>query len=308
MQENMFQNWFKKRHVSDSILSEFNVHWGVSPTMGECIVIPVHDGDGKFVFNKYRRNPMQDEKPKYTYDRGGAVTLYGWHKAKDHQKILITEGELDSLVAWSSNIPAITSTGGSMSFQEEWADLLKDKDVTICFDNDEAGAKGMVKVLKYIPHAYVIFLPHQQGVKDITDYVSKGGDLSELIRTRVHFNNLQEVIDDRAERAAMFQDYHFHNAYVEENTVPSYVKTDRKSAKDGDKLARAKTYPISDIIKFDRTYNACCIYHNEKSASMHYYKDTNTVYCFGCGKSADAVDVYRRMNDCSFKEAIEKLI
>ena len=94
---------------------------------------------------------MQDDKPKYIYDKGSKISLYGWWKAKTEKSILITEGEMDSLVAWSANIPAVSSTGGASSFQSEWAELFKDKDVTICFDNDSAGGVGMVKTLKIIP-------------------------------------------------------------------------------------------------------------------------------------------------------------
>lgn len=309
MQENMFTNWFKNRKISDSILSEFNVHWGSNPIFGECIVIPVLNEKGIFIFNKYRRNPMDESKPKYIYDKGGQVTIYGLHKAKTSDRILITEGELDCLTAWSANIPAITSTGGAMSFQEEWAVLLKDKDVTICFDNDEAGAKGMVKVLEHLPTAHVCFLPDRPGIKDITDYVSAGGDLAELLRTRVHFKSLQDVIDDRASRLATWQSVFFHDAYIATHTVPTFVRTDYKSSSDDkSKLAQAKQYPITDLLKFDKSGNTKCIFHNEKSASLHYYKNTNTVYCFGCGKSGDAITVYRAINNCSFKEAIEKLI
>lgn len=308
MQENMFTNWFNNRSVSKNILDEFNIHWGHSDIMGECIIIPVKDLGGNFSFNKYRRNPMMDTKPKYLYDKGSKVTLYGWWEASDFSSILITEGELDALVAWSANIPAVTSTGGAMSFQEEWVDLLKDKDITICFDNDEAGAKGMVKVLKYLPNASVVFIPDRANIKDITDYVSAGGDLVELLRTRVQFKTLQDVIDHRATRLSLWQSVWFHDAYIEEHTIPEYVKVDRKVIyTDGDKISKAKTYPISNILRFNKDYKTCCIWHNESGPSLHYYRETNTVYCFGCGKHGDVIDVYRTINECSFKEAIEEL-
>ncbi len=310
MQENNFyKNWFQNRKVSDSILSEFSVHLGVSPIIGECIVIPVYDTDGIFSFNKYRRNPLSDEKPKYLYEKGGKVTLYGAWKAKNEKSILLTEGELDCLTAWSANIPAVTSTGGALSFQESWKEFFDGKDVTLLFDNDDAGAHGMVKALKYIPHAYVCFLPDRPGIKDLSDYMSAGGDIHELLRTRIHFNNVQEVKDHKAERQAMWQSVFFHDAYIHENTTPEYVKVDRTplSKNDSDKIIRAKGFPIPNLLKFDRQGNACCLWHSEKTGSMHYYPKNNAVYCFGCSKHADAIDVYRQINKCSFKEAVEAL-
>lgn len=311
MKENSFMHdWLYRRHISDSIISEFNVHWGTNPIFGECIVIPVLDFSGDFSFNKYRRNPLIKSDPKYVYDKGSKVTLYAWHKARAHDSVLITEGEMDCLVAWSANIPSVTSTGGALSFQEEWSVLFAEKEVTLLFDNDEAGGKGMAKTLAMIPHAYVAFIPDRPGVKDISDYVASGGDLSELLRTRQRFTCLQDVIDDKARRQSLWQSTHFHDAFIKENTVPEYVRPSSKiSDSDNDKMMRAKAYPIDKLVEVNRaTGKALCVWHNERTASMHYYKDSNHVYCFGgCGKHGDAIDVYRALYSCSFKQAVDDL-
>ncbi len=309
MQENkLLSDWLKHRHITDTIIGEFNIYWGINDIMGECIVIPVHDHLGNLSFNKYRRNPMVDTKPKYLYDKGSSIALYGWHKAKDSNTVLITEGEMDALVAWSHNIPAITSTGGAMSFQEEWVDLLKDKEVIICFDNDEAGANGMVKVLKYLPHAYIIFLPDRPGVKDISDYVSNGGDLHKLLKTKIQFKDLQDVIDHRSSRLSLWQSTWFHDNYIKEHTIPEYVKVERKiTGVERDRIAIAKTYPITNILNFNKEKKALCPWHKDTTPSLHYYQKTNTVYCFSCGKHGDVIDIYREINKSSFNEAINNL-
>lgn len=301
MQENIVVNWFNNRKISESVLNEFGIYFD-----GEKIVIPVLNKEGTFLFNKYRCHPLRDVKPKYWYDKGSHIELYGWHKAKNETSILLTEGELDCITSWSANITAITSTGGAMSFQEEWAELLKDKDVTILFDNDVAGAQGMMRVLRYVPHAYVVFLPDIPNVKDISDYVSVGGNLSELLRTRKHFNNIEEIKEDRCNRLALFKSVFFHDAMIEEYEKPEpHIK--QKNVVYGTDVEKARQYPIDNLIKFNTQGNAKCIFHHEKSASMHYYKDNERVYCFGCGKSADAIDVYRHLHNCSFKEAVKSL-
>ncbi len=310
MQENnIMKNWFSHRHVAESVLTDFNVYWGSNPIIGECIVIPVLDHDGNFLFNKYRRNPLIDAKPKYLYDKGGKVTLYGWWKAKKEKRILITEGELDSLVAWSKNIPAISSTGGAMSFQEEWKELLADKEIILCFDNDHSGGEGMARALKFLPDAYIVFIPDRPGMKDLTDYVSSGGDIAELLKTKKQFKDLQDVIDDRLERIATFRSTWFHDAYITINSVPEFVHINRPLGKElNDDILMAKNYPIPNLLKFNYEHKAQCIWHNEKTPSLHYYKDTNSVYCFGgCGRHGDAIDVYRQINNCSFKEAVKAI-
>lgn len=307
MKENIWKDWLNRRGITDAVIEEF----GLSYIEGDSIVIPIYAPDGTFSFNKYRRDPLQgDVKPKYKYDKGSQAKLYGAHKIIAERSVLITEGELDALVAWSLNIPAVSSTGGAGTFSEDWVTCLQGKDVTVCFDNDQAGAQGMVKVLALLPDASVLFLPDRPGIKDISDYVGSGGDLHEILRSRIHFSNLQEVIDDRSVRLSLWQSTFFHDAFIEAHTVPEFVKYERSevSGKNGD-IARAKSCPITDMLKFNREHKALCIWHNEKTPSLHYYKKNNTVYCFGgCGKAADAIDVYRKLHGSTFGEAVKALL
>ena len=288
------------------VQNEFDIHTGNNYQFGECIVIPVDDIEGKFIFNKYRRNPMEDIKPKYTYDKGAKVSLYAMHKAKDHKRILITEGEMDTLVAWSANVPAVTSTGGAMSFQKEWSDLFTDKEVVLCFDNDPAGAEGMVKTLAIIPHAKILFIPDKPNVKDISDYVSSGGDLNALMETSQVLNTMESVISDRTKRIAKWQSVHFHDAFIDAHKERVIVKKVFKKFSD-DKLENAKAYPMGNLIEINNQKKAVCPFHNDHSPSMHYYEKTNTLYCFVCSKVADPIEVYMKQNTCSFKEALDNL-
>lgn len=310
MHENILRDWLNRRKITDAVIEEFDIHKGSHPILGECIVIPVNTPDGQFSFNKYRRNPLSDAQPKYLYDKGAKATLYAISKAAKKDSLLVTEGELDALVAWSANIPSVSSTGGALSFFPEWSSFFEGREVTICFDNDHAGGEGMVKALKVVPHAKVLFLPDRPGVKDISDYVASGGDLHALLKTAIHFSSLQEVIDHRSERLSTWQSTHFHDAYIKEHTKPDYIKTDRKiqGTSDGDKVARAKGFPINQLIKFNNQSKALCLWHNDKQPSMHYYRDNNRCYCFACGQSADAIDVYMKIHNCSFKQAVEKLL
>lgn len=290
------------RKISEQVIADFGIYSKEDGT----IVIPVKDEQDIFIFNKYRRNPfiLDSKAPKYTYDVGGKVTLFAYNKAKDSDTILITEGEFDCLVAWSHNIQAITSTGGAMSFQEEWALLLKDKEVIVCFDNDQAGGDGMVKVLKYIPHAKILFLPDRAGVKDISDYVSSGGDLHSLIRTAKHFNSMEEVLEDRAERLSLWKSTFFHDSYIKENSkIKKEYKPDENITDD---IARAKQYPIENLLDFKHKKTKC-LWHNDSNPSLTLFKDTNTCYCFACNKVADSIEVVRKQMNVSFKDAVKWL-
>jgi DNA primase len=305
---NIFINWLHQRKISDAIIKDFGIKVGNHFNLGECIVIPIKNESGDFSFNKYRRNPLDANTPKYMYDKGGTKTLYGAFKIKGEKKVLITEGEMDTLVAWSANIPAVSGTGGAGTFVEEWVELLRDKEVVICFDNDEAGGNGMAKVLEMIPWAKILFLPDRPGIKDISDYVTNGGDLRTLLDTAIRLSSLEEIIQDRSERISLWKSTFFHDAFIKTHTKPVPEKKEyRDRSKIDDKLLRAKLYPIDTLITFSKDKKAPCIFHSERTGSMHFYPENNRVHCYGCGKGGDPIDVYRQLHGCSFMEAVKAL-
>lgn len=301
MQDNRLINWLVTRGVSESVIESFNIKTYNHFEMGECISIPINDTG----LSKYRRDPVQDIKPKYIADKGLKATLYGWNKAQSYNTILITEGELDTLVAWSNNIPAVSSTAGALTFTDEWIEWLKSKNVILCFDNDKTGADGMVKILMRLPQAKVILIPQRPNIKDITDYVQCGGNLNELLKTARQYTSLEQIKDERSARISVFESVIFHDEYIDALT-PKVIPNSRYVAKNNSDLERVKVYPISKLIDFNKK-QASCIWHNDTTPSLHFYEKTNTVYCFGCGKHGDVLDVYRTIHNCSFKDALSDL-
>ena len=303
-------DWLHKRGITDEVIALFNISIHDHPQIGECIKIPY-----SAEHSKYRRDPLDERKPKYLYDAGGKVTLFGADQldGTKYRRVVITEGELDALVLWSMNIPAVSSTGGALSFQEEWAKDLTywcgSAPIYLCFDNDDAGAEGMVKVLKYIPDAKVIFVPEQPGVKDITDFVSRGGDFHALMATARGYQSITEVEDDRLQRKAQWLPTRFHDKYLDAHRQQA-ERANRPApnrADISDEVLRAKAYPMDNLIEF-RMKKACCPWHNEKTPSLAYYPKTNSAYCFGgCGRAYDSIDAYRMKYGVGFVEAVKEL-
>ncbi|MBM3713977.1 MAG: hypothetical protein FJW56_11210, partial [Actinobacteria bacterium] len=46
------------------------------------------------------------------------------------------------------------------------------------------------------------------------------------------------------------------------------------------------------------------IFHKEKAPSLTVYEDTQSFFCFGCGKGGDVINFIMLAEDLSFKEAI----
>lgn len=73
-------------------------------------------------------------------------------------------------------------------------------------------------------------------------------------------------------------------------------------------LETAKQRPISDFVDFNSTGFTKCLWHDEYTPSLHMIKGSNRVYCFGCSKTADVVDVVMELNKCTLPEAIKIIL
>jgi DNA primase len=70
-------------------------------------------------------------------------------------------------------------------------------------------------------------------------------------------------------------------------------------------INRAREYPISEMIDFNRAGFSKCLWHEERTASMHL--KNNRVHCFGCGKNGDAIEVAMKLQGVTFVEAVRRL-
>ncbi len=78
----------------------------------------------------------------------------------------------------------------------------------------------------------------------------------------------------------------------------------RKEGISPEKIAHARTFPISNFID-SRRGMAKCPFHNEKTPSLDVRK--NFYYCYGCGATGDVIDFVMQTRNISFKEAVNYL-
>lgn len=72
-------------------------------------------------------------------------------------------------------------------------------------------------------------------------------------------------------------------------------------------IDQAKGIPITNFISMNSSGFSKCIFHEDHTPSMKYYKKDNSVHCFSCNKSGDVIDVVRQIKECDFKQAISIL-
>lgn len=311
-EEEMNFKELQRRGISQEVIDLFNIHYipdGLPFAFKSGLAIPINHPDGTFSFNKYRRSYLNNEiKQKYAYDRGSHTALFAGDRIKDSTSVVVTEGEMDALVLWSRNIDAVSSTGGAQSFQSDFGELLAGKRIYLCYDNDEAGAVGLVKTLEVLPEAYIVFVPEVIGVKDISDFVARGGDFHALMQTARQYLSVGEVEEDMVKRASQWLPTRFHTAYLAAH-APQPVKHVSGVTYDGDdRLLRAKAVPCTEVYTFGRNRKGVCLWHSDTDPSLHYYPAKNTCYCHSCGKYADVVDIVMAKQNMSMKEAISFLL
>ena len=61
-----------------------------------------------------------------------------------------------------------------MGFKEDWTINLKEINIYVCFDNDEAGIKGAINVNRFLLRSWTMELPKEIGEHgDVTDFFTK---------------------------------------------------------------------------------------------------------------------------------------
>ena len=113
------------------------------------------------------------------------------------------EGEKDMMMARELGLNAYTLTGGASAVPNKYViNAFKDKDIIICYDNDDAGRNGMlnvykeikdiVKSIKYIKISDVV----KEVKEDFYDYITKyNGNIFEFYTLEQHHFHLEEKDD-----------------------------------------------------------------------------------------------------------------
>jgi KaiC/GvpD/RAD55 family RecA-like ATPase len=166
------------RKLKRETLEYFKIGWS-----GTSITIPLIE-NGRVVNIRYRKSPFDNNPdiPKMLSTRGGKMVLFNIDCLKNtDNKVVITEGEFDAMSLIQEGWDRVISIScGASTFKDEWVEILKkEKSIYLCYDNDQAGQKGVeIAVAKLgAGRCFRILLPEEQTtagtVKDLNDYFSK---------------------------------------------------------------------------------------------------------------------------------------
>ncbi len=287
--------YLNQRGITDPVIALFLLGWN-----GKRIIIPIYNAEGELVFFKLAKDPHDtSESPKMLVPKGSYIELYGWEDVwRRPPYLILCEGEFDRLVLKAQGFFAVTSTGGAGSFREEWGERLQHIPyLYVCYDRDEAGHKGALKVGRLLPHAKLVTLPEEVGVGgDVTDFFVRLG------RTKEDFLELLKAAEPVPPPA---------EPVVQVHPVLHHGVNTRLLQR----IERVKEYiPLAEIagrsVKFrtsgDRLVGRCP-FHQDRTPSFVVYPATNTFHCFGCEKHGDVIDFVQAQEHLTFLEALQAL-
>lgn len=120
------------------------------------LTFPVADSKGKVKYLKVRRLPGDNEQPKsWFYPRGNSGCLYPMNLFDlQSEQVVWVGGEPDVIAARSAGLNAATSTAGERTFDEKYAEYLKQgpshKKFYCILDNDDTGRQATESVCQLI--------------------------------------------------------------------------------------------------------------------------------------------------------------
>lgn len=185
--KNMLEWLSSKKGVSMKSVLEEQLGWD-----GYRVIIPILNTAEEIVnLRKHSPDPSQAAKKVINVRGHGKRMLYPI-KALKEKRVVLTEGELKTLMLRERGFNALTGTGGAGTWASEWNEEFKDKEVVIIYDIDKKGIVSAHRVARQL-HPYakqikVVQLPmlvQNFPHGDVTDYIIEMGhtveDLIKLI-------------------------------------------------------------------------------------------------------------------------------
>lgn len=183
--------------ISDNVIDE--LHLSSSET--DDLMFPVFMYDHLLDIRKYNPGAKPKVRSRANCPAGLIIPFDIWKETPVNRVTVLCAGEKDMAVARSHGLNAITFTGGEQS-TPKILEPFRNRIVAICYDNDEAGKAGAVKVasaLAGIAATVKIVTSFHETCKehgeDITDFFIKYGktkeDLIECIKESPVFDGAE---------------------------------------------------------------------------------------------------------------------
>lgn len=277
-------------HFDSKLLRELKVT--TNPTLNQInFKLPILSYSGRLVdYRVYKKNGT----PKCTSTKGGTtgmvvpIELAKTNKAP----MILVAGEKDMLIARSYGFNAYCITGGESRLPILFGDIFENRIVFICYDNDDAGRAGAIKLQEFLmkQKATAIILDISciciEPKEDVFDYFVK------YHKTKEDFVGLISDTYNKFKTALASQ----HVVHIEACTNPKYYG----------KTLKSRIYTIANIQKqygvnlhYEVTYLVST--RNGKGFDYNKYK-----FKYKFKKDKEILWMYNTKNDTKYKEIFKE--
>jgi hypothetical protein len=197
-------------------------------------------------------------------EAGFIISYDDWVKTKDLTYIF--EGEKKMALARSLGLNAITLTGGANARPNDFViNAFKDRDVVICYDNDDAGRDGAYKVylkikplaksVKYINIGEVVSGSGEDFYdmimtykKTIDDFLAlKTYDFEDKVETKKVYVPLKQALKENRIKQELITQVLVSAEYSDVYAVPSMVEFEKTTNDEGEMLMGEKKNWFLDL-------------------------------------------------------------
>lgn len=169
--EGVVAEWLRGRGITDETMRAFSIAEQVRD--GKVYAVFPYLRDDELVNVKYR---SPTDKRDMRQESGAEPCLFGWQlidpKARE---IAIAEGEIDAMTLHQAGIPALSVNAGAGNHQwieSDWERLDRFSTIWLCFDDDEAGRKGVAEVVERLGVDRCRLVKF--GAKDANEFLQQG--------------------------------------------------------------------------------------------------------------------------------------
>jgi DNA primase len=180
-----------QRGLSDETIKKYRLGYA-----GDGVMYPVFVYGQLCDVRTYNYN-RQEGEPKIRSRKGASPLLFPFDDwVNDKRDTLLCAGENDALLARQLGFNAVTVTAGEGNFPNLFANLFRDRKVSICYDCDEAGRKGARSVAFILSEAGAdvrlvdLGLEGTKDSKDLTDFILKEGCSGKDLHQKVEEANV----------------------------------------------------------------------------------------------------------------------
>ena len=184
----------------DVVIKELNLPWNRNALSDDLGIGVRNDNDTAQLMFMISPEHVKWHKSKQFGDASNKIyPLSSLYNTDNESMLVICEGEKDAVTLNVHGINAITFTAGAGAVPNDIRPLEEYSDIVICFDNDDKGRQGAIKVTKSLLNQdnkrriRIVTFQNKTDRYDITDYFNDGGNRSAFLDL---CDNTDDVGDD----------------------------------------------------------------------------------------------------------------